>query len=381
MTNTRLPSDKSGHANPRAVDELPGNETVVAVPAPEHRFSLLCNAEGAFLTGAEGQQTHVDDEALWEQEGSDFIHVCSGAKIAGSDARIQQVMRGPHQRPSALLDDFRRQGWVCLPALLDPELIRAIEQVACVGTWSEQRYDRSLTPLLQDAAVARIAVEPVSLWLMRQYMSTNAIRLAHSPSLAVLGQDDGERDVQGWHSDFPYLWGITRKVGGNRVPTQVSGDLVLGVQRNICISAFSSEFGATAFKLGSHTRNEGPPESWGIGADYSTPGYRAEHGLPYGGVDAQVIEAPAGSIILYDARTWHRQGVNRLQAKRAAMLQAVTPMWVMPFSDTSADYRAFKQSHLAQGLNPRESAELEEILLHRVVGPAGSYVIGPQADL
>ncbi|MBV7334277.1 hypothetical protein KFU94_39785 [Chloroflexi bacterium TSY] len=33
-------------------------------------------------------------------------------------------------------------------------------------------------------------------------------------------------------------------------------ELVLGVQRNLCVSAFRKENGAT--KLGSHTRGEGP---------------------------------------------------------------------------------------------------------------------------
>ncbi|MCZ6616657.1 MAG: hypothetical protein O7E57_00885 [Gammaproteobacteria bacterium] len=59
-----------------------------------------------------------------------------------------------------------------------------------------------------------------------------------------------------------------------------------------------------------------------------------EHGLPDNGPDADIVEAPAGSIILYDARTWHRAGVNRTGEKRAAMLQAITPMYLMPFTDT-----------------------------------------------
>ena len=68
----------------------------------------------------------------------------------------------------------------------------------------------------------------------------------------------GVREVQGWHTDFPYLWGT-----GDRVPVP-SGDLVLGMQRNVCVSDFTRENGATIFKLGTHASNEAPPEEWGI---------------------------------------------------------------------------------------------------------------------
>lgn len=361
----------------QANENLPGNETIIRVEAPPTRYTLLVDADGLFLTDAE-PQSFVDDRAIWQTADDDgYRHIISDKHLApGADI---VAARGPHALPSELLAEFRHQGWICLPALIEPSLVAAIQRVATVGDWEGEKFDRAHTPLLQDAAIAKVAVEPVSLWLMREYMQTQGIRLAHSPSLAVIGKDDGKRDVQGWHSDFPYLWGITRRVGGNRIPTEVSGDLVLGIQRNVCISDFTSEYGATAFKLGTHNLNQGPPEEWGIGADYSKPGYRAEHGLPYGGKEAQVVEAPCGSVILYDARTWHRQGVNTLPAKRAAMLQAVTPNYVMPFSDTTADFRNFSASPLAQELSQRERDELEEVLLHRVVGPGGSYVIRPEA--
>ena len=196
-------------------------------------------------------------------------------------------------------------------------------------------------------------------------MRTDDIRFAHTPALIVLAQDDGRRNVQGWHSDYPYHWGVPAL---GQVPTQ-AGDIVLGVQRNVCVSEFTKERGATAFKLGSHALGHGPPDSWGTAGTHGRPGYRAEHGLPYNGPDADVIEAPPGSIILYDSRTWHRAGVNRTAQPRAAMLQAVTPMFVMPKNNTSGAYRHFIQSAAYQQLTLREREEIRAMMVHRFLGP------------
>ena len=80
---------------------------------------------------------------------------------------------------------------------------------------------------------------------------------------------------------------------------------------------------------------------WGNGNTTREPGYREAKGLPYTGPDADVIEAPVGS-----SRIWHRAGVNRSERKRAAMLQAAVPMYIMPFIDTSRPYKDFIHSPL-----------------------------------
>ena len=225
--------------------------------------------------------------------------------------------------------------------------------------------------------MASTAAEPVSLWLIRAYMKTPDIRLAHTPGMAVLGTDDGKRNVQGWHSDYPYHWGVP---ADGLVPTP-TGETVLGVQRNVCVSDFTRERGATVFKLGSHARDHGPPTEWGTAALHARPGYRAAHGLPYGGPEADIVEAPGGSIILYDARTWHRAGVNRTPYKRAAMLQAMTPMYVMPKNDTSADYRDFIASAAYGELTDRERDEMRRLMVHEFIGPGGRYAITADREL
>ena len=387
-----------------------GLERIVRVEPPNHHFALLRNPDGDYLGSVDGDRLelydYVDDKAVWNRlEPGSFCHPASGTVLhsetcrdgfllthkgakVGADATASEgavtytAQRGPARMPTDYLATFKENGWVCLASILSPEIVDELERVSCCGRWSDEQYDRETPFLNQTAAVARASVEPVSLWLVRQYLSTEEIRLAHSPGLAILTPDDGERDVQGWHSDFPYLWGITRKQGNDqRIPTGMSGELSMGVQRNICISEFTRENGATCFKLGTHVLNSGPPEEWGTGSIYAQRGHRAAKGLPYDGPEADIIEAPGGSIILYDARTWHRAGVNRTDQRRAAILEAMTPSFLMPFGDTSLPYKQFMKGPVIDQLLKRDQTAFAELMVHKVIGPGGMGAITVDKEL
>ena len=378
------------------------HETIVRVPLPGRHCRLILAPDGRFL-GVDGGRFAIladgDDRIIWADAGGGrYRHVASGKEVIarsansstsvrleadgrpvsaeGDEAISFTVAHGPEKLPSEYLETMRAKGWVCLTSILAPEIVERLEKVAGTDRYeSEPRQPGSA--LSADAAVARTAAEPVSLWLIRAYMKTPDIRLAHTPGMAVLGTDDGKRNVQGWHSDYPYHWGVP---ADGLVPTP-TGETVLGVQRNVCVSDFTRERGATVFKLGSHARDHGPPTEWGTAALHARPGYRAAHGLPYGGPEADIVEAPGGSIILYDARTWHRAGVNRTPRKRAAMLQAMTPMYVMPKNDTSADYRDFIASAAYGGLTGRERDEMRRLMVHEFIGPGGRYAITADREL
>ena len=388
----------------------PGLERIVRVDPPKHHFTLLRNPDGDYLGTEDGERLqlfdHVDDKAIWKQLESDtFGHPASGIELhsdphrdghllshadikVGADANPSEeaasymAHHGPALMPSDYLATFQENGWVCLASILSPDIVDELERVSCCGRWSDRAYDRETPVLNQTAAFAQAAVEPVSLWLIRQYLSTEEIRLAHSPGLAVLTPDDGERDVQGWHSDFPYLWGITRnRDNDQRIPVGMSGELSMGVQRNICVSEFTRENGATCFKLGTHVLNSGPPEEWGTGSIYAQRGHRAAHGLPYDGPEADIIEAPGGSIILYDARTWHRAGVNRTDQRRAAILEAMTPSFLMPFGATSLPYKQFMKGPIIDQLLSRDQKDFAELMVHKVIGPGGMGAITVDKEL
>ena len=383
-------------------DYEPFSERVVKVPIPTHHYSFLTTKSGNMLgldpDGAVRVFSQADDRVIWDVvDDTRFRHVATDQEVAfepignGSGYTLDksqtnevdsselpvQVEHGPEKLPSQYLDMLRQNGWVCLTNILSDETLQGLELVACTDRFADRSYDRSRPALSQHPAVARTAAEPVSLWLLREYMQLYDIRLGHSPAMAVLTQDDGQRDVQGWHSDYPYHWGVP---ADGVIPT-ATGQTVLGVQRNVCVSDFSKVRGATAFKLGSHARDVGPDDSWGTATKYAYRGSRAEHGLPYNGPEADIVEAPGGSIILYDSRTWHRAGVNRTDQKRAAMLQAMIPMYIMPKNDTSAAYKDFIESSVYEQITDRERLEIRNLMVHTFPGPGGRFAIGPDVGL
>ena len=384
-------------------------ERVVRVEKPSTHFTLLRNTKGYFLGASKGNTAvfdHADDKAIWKKDGNTYHHVVSklildvstpnnggihlalNGKPLGEDGSKSSTParflpgHGPAHLPSEYLQQIRDNGWVCLPSILSPHAIEELQRASCTGKWDHEELDKSQLTLTQSIEVARAATEPVSLWLMREYMQCWEIRLAHMPSFAVVDPDDGERKVGGWHSDYPYLWGIAANSSdGNRIVPHNALNLVLGIQRNLCVTEFNSENGATCFKLGSHRLGEGPPQEWGCGNTYKKEESRKQRGLPYRGPEADVIEAPAGSYVIYDARTWHRAGVNRTNKKRAAMLQSVVPMYIMPFMETARPYKAFLESPLASQLTERERIEMEALMVSRIDGPEGLFAITMDEEL
>ena len=94
-----------------------------------------------------------------------------------------------------------------------------------------------------------------------------------------------------------------------------------------------------------------------------------------------MIEAPAGTIVLYDARTWHRAGMNSTDRKRGAMIQAMIPGFIVPFMDTSATLKAFLKSDAHAQVTERERKELDKLMIHKIMGPAGMFAITIDEEL
>ena len=377
------------------------DSTVVRVEATGEHFSYLNNANGDWLcvddSGVLTTQGYVNDAAIWRVDGAGFNHAVADVSIGATSTEIEQttqltlvgdavssdgrigeaadfmVNHGPERLPSEYLAELREKGWVSLTCILSPSVVDDLQRIGCVDDYENESPER-VNPIVHPA-MTKVTVEPISLWIMREYMQTRDVKLGHPPGVSALTRDDGKREVQGWHTDFPYLWGT-----GDRVPLP-SGDLVLGMQRNTCISEFTQENGATIFKLGSHASNAAPPAEWGITNHTFRRGYRAEHGLPYGGPDTDVIVAPAGSMVLYDSRTWHRAGVNNTDRKRGAMIQAFIPGFIIPFMDTSNIYKTFLESDAADQLTERDCKELDNLMVHKIMGPAGLFAITTDDDL
>ena len=343
-------------------------ERVVKVERPEHHFRLLAAANGQLLAlndaGALCLTDVADDQVVWDRAPGGFRHVATGkvfaarengdVRLAGADSLSVRVCHGPEKLPSEYLAHLRREGWVCLACILPPDTVDDLQRAACTDAYEAPDFDKSVPRIALHPAVGRTVAEPISLALVRRYMGTEDVRVGHPPGFAVLAPDDGKRPVQGWHADFPYNAANTdREYQRTAAP--------MAVQRNVCISEFTKLRGATAFKLGSHTVDAYPPQHWNPQHD-GQPYDRARHGLPYTGPEADVIEAPAGSVILYDARTWHRAGFNRSKHRRAAMLQAMLAGSVKPKTDTSNAYARFVECPFYGTLSARERREIQRLM-------------------
>ena len=362
-------------------------ERAVKVEPAAHRYSLLQDASGRLLgmdgNGALTAGGEADDSVVWDLGPGGFRHVASGRSIAATDGCATfdgaafAPCHGPEKLPSEHLRELRANGWSCLTGILAPEVVDGLQRTACTDAYADSTPNRATPQFSQHAALARTAAEPVSLWVIRQYLGTPDIHFSHTPALIVLGRDDGQRNVQGWHSDYPYHWGINVR---GRVP-ELPGEVLLGVQRNVCVSEFTKVRGATAFKLGSHALNHGPPEEWGTAGCTAAPATAPNTACP----------TTARKRTWWKRRRAASSSTTRAPGtapastapidKRAAMLQAMTPMFVMPKNDTSAAYKHFLDSAAYQEINERERAELRRLMVHRFLGPGGRDAIGPDAEL
>ena len=343
-------------------------ERVVRLEKPQQRYLFLIAHNGQMLGLDDDEQRCLCDEGndrvVWDRIPGGFRHVATGvemsAAVDGGTCTLQvggervafTPSLGPEQLPSAYLRHLRQEGWVCLTCILPDEVVLGLERVACTDRFAHLEQTQGVPKICQDVAVARAVCEPISLWLIRNYLGTEDLHLGHPPGFGVLSPYEGTGKVQRWHVDIPYI----PSIGGNPVADRKGP--IKAVQRNVCVSDFTKERGATAYKLGSHLADTPPPPAWNA-ADAN------ELGLPYSGPDADVVEAPAGSIILYDARTWHRAGINRSKRKRAGMLQSFQTADVIPKRDTRHACARLHESAVYPQLNDREQREITELLMNQ----------------
>lgn len=96
---------------------------------------------------------------------------------------------------------------------------------------------------------------------------------------------------------------------------------------------------------------------------------------------ADLVEAPGGSTLLYDARTWHRAGINRTAHKRAAILQAMVPSYVMPKNDTTGPFKELLDSPVYELLDDRVKQEIERLMMRRFSGPPNTNIVAVDEQL
>ena len=173
-------------------------ERPVTFEGPKHHFVFLIAPDGAMLglddSGELALYDEADDHVIWDRVSGGVKHVATGKDVSadidddtctlpvGSDEVTFATCHGPEKLPSEYLEHLKREGWVCLTCILPPEVVDGLQQVAATDHY-EHLERRTDTPnICQHSAVGRALCEPISLWLIRQYLGTRDLHLAHPPN-------------------------------------------------------------------------------------------------------------------------------------------------------------------------------------------------------
>lgn len=346
-------------------DERRLKPQIVTLRRPTRHHALLVAIDGRMLgLDASGDLALFDeagDGVIWDRTAAGVRHVATGRDFAtaadngvctmpvGSDALNFAISHGPEKLPSAYLEHLRREGWVCINSILPPKLVDRLERVACTGRYEHLEPKTDSPKICQDAAVGRAIAEPVSLWVLRAYLENRDIHLGHPPGFNVLPPETLAQAGRRWHSDIPYTRSASpQPVFPRKGPPKACN-------RNTFVSEFTHLNGATLFKPGSHLLDSGPPDAWNAALE--------DGELPYSGPEATVLEAPSGSMILYDARTWHRAGFNRSAHKRGMMATNYETPDVVPKRDTRPVCKRLHQATVYRELNAREQRDVTDLLM------------------
>lgn len=348
------------------VNKQESQPRIVTLERPKHHHALLTVADGRMLglddRGHLALFDEADDRVIWDRAAEGVKHVATGKELAadihddvctlsvGWEKKDLRFRHGPEKLPSAYVAHLRQEGWVCLNSILPPEMVERLERIACTGRHEHLEQDNDIPKICQDAAVGKAVAEPVSLWVLREYLQTRDIHLGHPPGFNVLPPETLAQAGRRWHSDIPYTPSTSpQPVFPRKGPPKACN-------RNTFVSDFTHLNGATLFTPGSHLVDSGPPEEW------NAPLQSGE--LPYSGPEATVLEAPGGSMILYDARTWHRAGFNRSDCKRGMMATNYATPDVVPKRDTRPACQRLHQSAVYRELNAREQRDVTDLLMN-----------------
>ena len=339
--------------------------TIITLARPSHQYSLL-EAENGSLLGLtqSGEVTHTleaGDDVIWRFYGKEIKHALSGhvlshevrnnrfvVSIGNKKVGFRRVL-GPEKLPSEYLEELCKTGWTCLNSILSPDIVDGLEQVACTGPYEDNEQNSESPKLCQHVAVGKAIAEPISLWVLREYLQTKDIHLGHPPGFNVLPPEQIAKAGRSWHSDIPY----TKSTSPQPVFSRIGPPKACN--RNTFVTNFSYENGATMLKPGSHLLDSAPPKSWNAPLE--------KNEMPYSGPEATVVEAPSGSLFLYDARTWHRAGYNRSDRKRGMMATNYETPDVYPKRDTRPACNKLHNSSVYHEMTAREQRDVTDLLM------------------
>ena len=145
----------------------------------------------------------------------------------------------------------------------------------------------------------------------------------------------------GWHADWPFSGDDTYRVA---VPY---GDLAMAVTTLWMLTDAPADAGATLIASGSHRTHDNPAVA---------PGYAADAEI----ASQMLPEVPAGSVLAFDSRLWHRTTAHTGGERRLWLDIQYVPWWldVTSMIPGLADYetRAEGLGYRPEDLRPLDDA-------------------------
>ncbi len=114
-----------------------------------------------------------------------------------------------------------------------------------------------------------------------------------------------------WHSDWPY-----NQTNASHIPAPYP-DVLLHLSTIWMLTDFRGDNGGTLLVPGSHKSGVNPSEGMEDVLDRDGPHPDEVH-----------AEGTAGSVLLYDSRTWHAVAPNRSDHARIALIVRYAPWWL-----------------------------------------------------
>lgn len=208
-----------------------------------------------------------------------------------------------HSDIDRILEEIRINGYCVIPGLVDESFLsEARERLDQVYAQQEksfgrekliaiQELDMARCPLAYDPFFLRIAGHPLVLQVAIAMIG--GIQVLHLQN-GIINRPNEEHHQSSWHRDLPYQdWVISKPLSINAL---------------WCLDPFNAETGATWILPFSHQQALLPS------LDYTN-----KHKIQ--------VEAPAGSVVLFDSMMFHCAGYNRSQIVRRAINNVyVTPL-------------------------------------------------------
>jgi len=254
----------------------------------EHKIILTAEKSGDahfIVEENDGKKTikSIGGLYLTNLDANDPSSVGTSTTSPTGDNRVYLEAYWLPQVPDHYLNSLVKEGYCVLPTLISRDL--AVETKAHVAKFeaSGQGMSTDVQHRIADLinlhpTFAYLTAHPLIVGLLRQFLGTT-MRCATFSSNTLLPQDGSKDAGLGWHVDYPY----------HDVPLPWPPvELPLGAQVLWCLDDFRTENGGTMFQEKSHLLMRRPVY------DYSTP------------PGSQVLECPAGSVLIAHSAWWHR---------------------------------------------------------------------------